>query len=93
MAMGQRMALGLLLLALLLPTQEGLPKLLRLRAFRTFRTTGGENGTTVSPANSTSSVTSVPLSTLNITTPAAHGNSLQSTTGLFILAISLLYVC
>ncbi|XP_042302199.1 signal transducer CD24 [Sceloporus undulatus] len=45
------------------------------------------------PPNSTSSVTSVPLSTLNITTPAGHGNSLQSATGLFILAIFLLYVC
>ncbi|XP_060609101.1 signal transducer CD24 [Anolis sagrei] len=75
-ALATRLGLGLLLLALLLPTQ-----------------TGGQNGTTASPHNSTSGVTSVPLSTLNITTTPGHGNSLQSTTGLFILSLFLLYVC
>ncbi|KAF7253793.1 Isoamylase [Varanus komodoensis] len=76
-ALATRLGLGLLLLAILFPTQ-----------------TGGDNGTTTaSPSNNNSSLTSVPLSTLNSTTPKSHGNTLQSTTGLFILSISLLYVC
>ncbi|XP_053237564.1 signal transducer CD24 [Podarcis raffonei] len=75
-ALATRLGLGLLLLALLLPTQ-----------------TSGGNGTTPSAANNNSSPTSAPLSTLNNTTPKGHGSSLQSTTGLFILTISLLYVC
>ncbi|XP_053146386.1 signal transducer CD24 [Hemicordylus capensis] len=73
-ALATRLGLGLLLLALLLPTQ-----------------TGGDNGTTTTLSNNLSS-TSVPLSTLSNTTHG-HGNSLQSTTGLFILSISLLYFC
>ncbi|KAJ6660279.1 hypothetical protein lerEdw1_017979 [Lerista edwardsae] len=52
----------------------------------------GAGNVTTSPPETNSSSTSVPLSTLNNTT-RGHGNSLQSTTGLFILSISLLYVC
>ncbi|XP_061479486.1 signal transducer CD24 [Rhineura floridana] len=50
------------------------------------------NATTISASNNNSGPTSVPVGTLNNTTKG-HGSSLQSTTGLFILSVSLLYVC
>uniref|UniRef100_A0A670HMF1 Uncharacterized protein n=1 Tax=Podarcis muralis TaxID=64176 RepID=A0A670HMF1_PODMU len=51
--------------------------------------TSGGNRTTLLAANNNSSPTSAPLSTLNNTTTKGHGSSLQSTTGLFVLTISL----
>ncbi|KAM6459543.1 signal transducer CD24 [Liasis olivaceus] len=53
----------------------------------------GTNGTTSVPSHNNSAVTSAPLSTLNNTTTKGHGNSLQSTAGLFILSVSFLYMC
>ncbi|XP_077168708.1 signal transducer CD24 [Paroedura picta] len=79
-ALAARLGLGLLLLALLLPTQ-----------------TGGDNSTAATPLLSNSSSTSsVPLSTLNNTsanTTKGHGNALQASAGLFIISLSLLYIC
>ncbi|XP_029140151.1 signal transducer CD24 [Protobothrops mucrosquamatus] len=52
---------------------------------------GGENKTATEAPHNHSVVT--PMS-LNInTTTKGHGNCLQSTTGLFILSVSLLYFC
>ncbi|XP_026522410.1 signal transducer CD24-like [Notechis scutatus] len=51
---------------------------------------GEANKTTVAPHNN-SSVTSVSHN-INSTTKG-HGNYLQSTTGLFIFSVSLLYFC
>uniref|UniRef100_A0A7N5P527 CD24 molecule n=1 Tax=Ailuropoda melanoleuca TaxID=9646 RepID=A0A7N5P527_AILME len=75
-ALAWRLGFGLLVLALLSPTQ-----------------TGGDNRTTTSPLSNSSEVTSGPLSTLNRTTTRGHGNSLQSTAGLFMLSVSLLSIC
>ncbi|XP_032071181.1 signal transducer CD24 [Thamnophis elegans] len=51
---------------------------------------GGENKTSTDAPGNNSAVTSVLLST---NTTKGHGNNLQSTTGLFILSVSLLYFC
>nr|XP_028578919.1 signal transducer CD24 isoform X1 [Podarcis muralis] len=74
-------------------TREGFMMLVFLQKLMLMDLTSGGNGTTPSAANNNSSPTSAPLSTLNNTTTKGHGSSLQSTTGLFILTISLLYVC
>ncbi|XP_058030421.1 signal transducer CD24 [Ahaetulla prasina] len=52
---------------------------------------GGDNKTTTDAPHNNSAVTSVSFSTN--TTTKGHGNHLQSTTGLFILSVSLLYFC
>ncbi|XP_034264990.1 signal transducer CD24 [Pantherophis guttatus] len=52
---------------------------------------GGENKTTTDAPHNNSSMTTMSLSTN--TTTKGHGNYLQSTTGLLILSVSLLYFC
>ncbi|CAN8204399.1 unnamed protein product [Coccothraustes coccothraustes] len=80
-ALAARLALGLLLLALLLPTQIYC----------------GPNGTSPTPSNNSSASStslSAVTNSLNNTTTHGHGNSLHSTTSLFfILSVSLLYFC
>ncbi|XP_074752213.1 signal transducer CD24 [Athene noctua] len=78
-ALAARLGLGLLLLALLLPTQIYCDS----------------NGTSPTPsANSSSTSLSAVTNSVNNTTPQGHGNSLHSTTSLlFILSVSLLYFC
>ncbi|KAM6367533.1 signal transducer CD24 [Alca torda] len=80
-ALAARLGLGLLLLALLLPTQIYCDP----------------NGTNPTPSNnsSTSSVSlSTVTNSLNNATAQGHGSSLHSTTSLlFILSVSLLYFC
>ncbi|XP_065537194.1 signal transducer CD24 [Lathamus discolor] len=83
-ALAARLGLGLLLMALLLPTQI-------------YCDPNGTNGTSPTPSNN-SSASSTDLSavtnSLNNTTTQGHGNSLHSTTSLlFILSVSLLYFC
>ncbi|XP_075270406.1 signal transducer CD24 [Opisthocomus hoazin] len=80
-ALAARLGLGLLLLALLLPTQIYCDP----------------NGTSPTPSNnsSMSSVSlSTVTNSVNNTTTQGHGNSLQSTTSLlFVLSVSLLCFC
>uniref|UniRef100_A0A8C5TAQ1 Signal transducer CD24 n=1 Tax=Malurus cyaneus samueli TaxID=2593467 RepID=A0A8C5TAQ1_9PASS len=79
-ALAARLGLGLLLLALLLPTQIYC----------------GLNGTSPTPSNNSSQSTSLSAVTnsVNNTTTHGHGSSLHSTTSLFfILSVSLLYFC
>ncbi|XP_037248858.1 signal transducer CD24 [Falco naumanni] len=78
-ALAARLGLGLLLLALLLPTQIYCDP----------------NGTNPTPSNNSSSTSlSAVTNSVNNTTPQGHGNSLHSTTSLlFILSVSLLYFC
>ncbi|KAM6270441.1 signal transducer CD24 [Spheniscus humboldti] len=80
-ALAARLGLGLLLLALLLPTQIYCES----------------NGTSPTPSNNSSgSSTSLSTVTnsVNNTTLQGHGNALHSTTSLlFILLVSLLYFC
>ncbi|XP_074675506.1 signal transducer CD24 [Strix aluco] len=78
-ALAARLGLGLLLLALLLPTQIYCDR----------------NGTSPTPSsNSSSTSLTAVTNSVNNTTPQGHGNSLHSTTSLlFILSVSLLYFC
>ncbi|KAM7117875.1 signal transducer CD24 [Mycteria americana] len=80
-ALATRLSLGLLLLALLLPTQIYCDP----------------NGTSPTPSNNSSASSislSTVTNSVNNTIPQGHGNSLQSTTSLlFILSVSLLYFC
>ncbi|XP_035176742.1 signal transducer CD24 [Oxyura jamaicensis] len=79
-ALAARLGLGLLLLALLLPTQIYC----------------NPNGTSPTPSNNSSaaSTLSAVVNSLNSTTPHGHGNCLHSATSLlFILSVSLLYFC
>ncbi|XP_064303590.1 signal transducer CD24 [Phalacrocorax carbo] len=80
-ALAARLGLGLLLLALLLPTQIYC----------------NPNGTSPTPSNNSSATSvslSTVTNSVNSTTPQGHGNSLHSTTSLlFILSVSLLYFC
>ncbi|XP_074007122.1 signal transducer CD24 [Numenius arquata] len=79
-ALAARLGLGLLLLALLLPTQIYC----------------NPNGTNPTPSNNSSSSVSLSTVTnsVNNATTQGHGNSLHSTTSLlFILSVSLLYFC
>ncbi|XP_061222772.1 signal transducer CD24 [Neopsephotus bourkii] len=81
-ALAVRLGLGLLLMALLLPTQI-------------YCDANGTNGTSPTPNNSSSSTyLSSVTNSLNNTTTQGHGNSLHSTTSLlFILSVSVLYFC
>ncbi|XP_061316193.1 signal transducer CD24 [Pezoporus flaviventris] len=80
-ALAARLGLGLLLMALLLPTQIYCDA----------------NGTSPTPSNNSSAsftYSSAVTNLLNNTTTQGHGNSLHSTTSLlFILSVSLLYFC
>ncbi|KAM6433739.1 signal transducer CD24 [Rhynochetos jubatus] len=79
-ALAARLGLGLLLLALLLPTQIYCDP----------------NGTSPTPSYTSTSFASLSMVTnsVNNTTTQGHGNSLHSTTSLlFILSVSLLYLC
>ncbi|KAM9267742.1 signal transducer CD24 [Cariama cristata] len=80
-ALAARLGLGLLLLALLLPTQIYCDP----------------NGTSPTPSNNfsaSSTSLSAVTNSVNNTTTQGHGNSLHSTTSLlFILLVSLLYFC
>ncbi|XP_021247367.1 signal transducer CD24 [Numida meleagris] len=79
-ALAARLGLGLLLLALLLPTQIYCDP----------------NGTSPTPSNNSSASSTLPaaVNSLNSTTVHGHGNALHSATSLlFILSVSLLYFC
>ncbi|XP_048361713.1 signal transducer CD24 [Sphaerodactylus townsendi] len=78
-ALAARLGLGLLLLALLLPTQTG------------GENSTSANPLHSNP-NSTSLPLST-LNHTNSNTTKGHGNALQSATGLLIFSLSLLYIC
>ncbi|XP_027751100.1 signal transducer CD24 [Empidonax traillii] len=80
-ALAARLGLGLLLLALLLPTQI-------------YCDPAGTSPTPSNYSSASSTSLSTVTNSVNITTSHGHGNSLHSTTSLFfILPVSLLYFC
>ncbi|XP_014743389.1 PREDICTED: signal transducer CD24 [Sturnus vulgaris] len=79
-ALAARFGLGLLLLALLLPTQ--------------ICGNNGTSPTPSNNSSASSTSLSAVTNSVNNTTTHGHGNSLHSTTSLFfILSVSLLYFC